>query len=266
MKGTWIKRARLDTELVRRGLVATRSEAKRAIEEGRVSVQGSAVVSPATMISTATAASIIATPKRFVSRGGDKLDGALAALSVVVEDRRWLDAGASTGGFTDRLLQGDAAAVVAIDVGYGQLDWRLRNDDRVTVMERTNVRDLNADDLPFLPEGVVADLSFISLRLVLPSLSRLVADDADLILMVKPQFEVGKERIGKGGVVTDPHLWRSAISGVLDAAEESGFALVDAAPSLLPGPAGNREFFVHLRRGASGDRSPVDRVIAEVIG
>lgn len=266
MKGTWIKRARLDTELVRRGLVATRSEAKRAIEEGRVSVPGTAVVSPATMISTATAASIVATAKRFVSRGGDKLDGALAVLPVNIEGRRWLDAGASTGGFTDRLLQGGAAAVVAVDVGYGQLDWRLRNDERVTVMERTNVRDLRPEDLPFTPDGVVADLSFISLRLVLPALTRLVSGDTDLILMVKPQFEVGKERIGKGGVVTDPHLWRSAIFGVLDASEERGFTIVDAAPSQLPGPAGNREFFVHLRPGSAGDRAPVDRAIAEVLG
>ena len=262
----WIKRARLDTELVRRGLVASRSEAKRAIEEGRVSVPGTAVVSPATMISTATAASIVATPKRFVSRGGDKLDGALAALSVKVDGRRWLDAGASTGGFTDRLLQGGAAAVLAVDVGYGQLDWRLRNDERVTVMERTNVRDLSVEDLPFAAEGVVADLSFISLRLVIASLARLVADDADLLLMVKPQFEVGKERIGKGGVVSDPHLWRSAIFGVLDAAAEHGFGLVGATPSQLPGPAGNREFFVHLRAGASGDRTSVDGAIGEVTG
>ena len=216
------------------------------------------------MISPATAASIVATPKRFVSRGGDKLDGALETLDVQIEGRRWLDAGASTGGFTDRLLQGGAAAVVAVDVGYGQLDWRLRNDDRVTVMERTNVRELGATDLPFLADGVVADLSFISLRLVLPAIARLVTEDADLLLMVKPQFEVGKERIGKGGVVSDPHLWRAAVLGVVDAAEEYTFGLADTALSPLPGPAGNREFFVHLRRGIDSVRSSVDRAIGDV--
>lgn len=156
--------------------------------------------------------------------------------------------------------------MIAVDVGYGQLDWRLRNDDRVTVMERTNVRDLSGDDIPFAAEGIVADLSFISLRLVIRSLARLVTEDGDLLLMVKPQFEVGKERIGKGGVVSDPKLWRSAVDGVVETAASEGFELVGAAPSRLPGPAGNREFFVHLRRGAPGDHSAVDRAIAEVTG
>lgn len=258
---TWIKRARLDTELVRRGLVATRSEAKRAIEEGRVSVQGTAIVTPATLISPAAAASITATPDRFVSRGGTKLDGALKVLDVTVAGRLWLDAGASTGGFTDRLLQGGALGVIAVDVGYGQLDWRLRGDDRVTVLERTNIRDLAPSALPSLVDGVVADLSFISLRLVLPALARLTKTDGDLVLMVKPQFEVGKGRVGKGGVVSDPDLWAEAVRGVADACADEGFGLLDTAASQLPGPAGNREFFIHLRRGVSGDLGSISRSI-----
>ena len=222
------------------------------------------MVTPATMISPATGASIVTAPKRFVSRGGDKLDGALDVFDVFVAGRRWLDAGASTGGFTDRLLQGGALHVMAVDVGYGQLDWQLRNDDRVTVLERTNIRELQRDDLPFVADGVVADLSFISLRLVLPALSRLATEEADLILMIKPQFEVGKERVGKGGVVSDPHLWRSSITGVVDAAESLGLKLKDASASRLPGPAGNREFFVHLRRDGASDRTSIDRAVEEV--
>lgn len=223
------------------------------------------MVTPATMISTATGASIDAVPKRFVSRGGDKLDGALDVFDVVITGRRWLDAGASSGGFTDRLLQGGALAVLAVDVGYGQLDWRLRNDDRVIVMERTNVRELQPEDLPFAAEGVVADLSFISLRLVLPAMCRVAAEDADFILMVKPQFEVGKERVGKGGVISDPRLWKSSITAVVDAAESLGLKLLGTTASRLPGPAGNREFFVHLRRGAgASDRASIDRAVEEV--
>lgn len=200
---------------------------------------------------------------RFVSRGGDKLDGALARLDVVVADRRWLDAGASTGGFTDRLLQGNAAAVCAVDVGYGQLDWGLRNDERVVVIERKNVRELTPDDLPWRPDGVVADLSFISLTTVLPALRRVAADDADLIVMVKPQFEVGKDNVGKNGVVRDPDLWRSAVAGVVDAAARLGLGVVDVVPSEVPGPAGNREFFVHLRAGAGSNDAALDRAVEE---
>jgi 23S rRNA (cytidine1920-2'-O)/16S rRNA (cytidine1409-2'-O)-methyltransferase len=250
--------------LVRRGLFATRSEAKRAIEEGRVTVPGTALVTPATMISPATAASIAAAPEPFVSRGGSKLDGALEDLDVRVEGRRWLDAGASTGGFTDRLLQGGASAVIAVDVGYGQLDWKLRNDERVTVLERTNIRDLEPRDLPFFSQGAVADLSFISLRLVIPSLVNLVEEDADLLLMVKPQFEVGKGRVGKGGVVRDPELWKESITAVADVAEDHGYRLVGTAVSRVPGPAGNREFFVHLRQGVAADRDSIERAIGEV--
>jgi 23S rRNA (cytidine1920-2'-O)/16S rRNA (cytidine1409-2'-O)-methyltransferase len=218
----------------------------------------------ATLVSPDDPIALVGEGRRFVSRGGDKLDGALARFDLTVTGKRWLDAGASTGGFTDRLLQGGAEAVCAVDVGYGQLDWTLRNDDRVVVIERTNVRELEGSDLPWVPHGVVADLSFISLSLVLPALRRVASEDADHVLMVKPQFEVGKDQVGKGGVVRDPALWRSAIVGVVTTAESLGLGLVDAAPSEVPGPAGNREFFVHLRAGATSDAAAVERAVAEV--
>jgi 23S rRNA (cytidine1920-2'-O)/16S rRNA (cytidine1409-2'-O)-methyltransferase len=191
------------------------------------------------------------------------LDGALANFDVVVSGRKWLDAGASTGGFTDRLLQGGARAVASVDVGYGQLDWAIRNDARVIVLERMNVRNMRRDDLPWSPDGVVADLSFISLTVVLPALVAMAAPDADFLLMVKPQFEVGRADLGKGGVVREPSLWRQALETVTAAGEEEGLGLVAATPSPLVGPAGNREFFLHLRQGGSADRSLLEAAVEE---
>lgn len=202
----------------------------------------------ATMVSTSDAIVITSPPSRFVSRGGEKLDGALRDFGISVDGKRWLDAGASTGGFSDRLLQGGARAVLAVDVGYGQLDWKLRTDDRVIVLERTNVRDLTPGDLPWTPEGVVADLSFISLAKVLGVLGQVSSDDADLVLLVKPQFEAGREHVGKGGVVKDPAAWELAMGSVVEAATSCGMGLVNATVSDLKGPAGNVEFFVHLRK------------------
>jgi len=226
-------------------------------------VRGLPATRAATMVSPQDSLAISGDARRFVSRGGDKLAGALQRLNVKVRDRAWLDAGASTGGFTDCLLQEGAACVIAVDVGYGQLDWRLRNDERVTVLERTNVRSLSGKDLPWEPQAVVADLSFISLILVLPALSEVVAPGGDLLLMVKPQFEVGKDSIGKGGVVSDPGLWLASVERVIDAAELLGWGLVDATPSDLPGPAGNREFFVHLDREGPHNREAAARAVAE---
>jgi len=259
-----LRTTRLDTELVRRRLSATRSEAQRLIDAGKVTVKGL----PATRASTQVAAddpiALVGDGPRFVSRGGDKLDGALARLDVPVRGRAWLDAGASTGGFTDRLLQGGARGVLAVDVGYGQLDWGLRKDPRVVVIERKNVRDLDRHDLPWVPDAVVADLSFISLTTVLPALRRVADDAADHLLMVKPQFEVGKALVGKGGVVREPELWRAAVTKVVEAGAALGLGLVDVVPSEVPGPAGNREFFVHLRPGASGGPGAIDSAVAEV--
>ena len=257
------KPLRLDAELVRRGLVASRSEAGRAIQEGKVVVRGIPVTRAATLVPPEASIAIAAPAQPFVSRGGEKLEGALRSFAVEVAARRWLDAGASTGGFTDCLLQRGAAEVATVDVGYGQLDWRLRNDPRVTVIERTNVRTLAPEELPWRADGVVADLSFISLTLVLDALVNAAAEDADQILLVKPQFEVGRKAVGKGGVVRDPASWRAAIERVIHAATGIGLALADVALAHPSGPAGNREFFVHLRRGIDPRLDTIDRALEE---
>lgn len=223
------------------------------MEAGMVEVSGLPTPRAATLIDSDSVVRVRERDRLYVSRGGEKLDGALRSLDVPVAGRRWLDAGASTGGFTDRLLQGGAAAVAAIDVGYGQFAWKLREDDRVFVLERKNVRDLAVGDLPWRPEAAVADLSFISLRLVLPVLARIVAPEGDHVLLVKPQFEVGKGAAGRG-VVRDPDLWKTAIRQVVTAAASLSLGLQGVAASPLAGPAGNREFFVHLKR--EGSRRP----------
>ena len=257
-------RRRLDSELVRRGLVTTRGEAQSAISGGRVLVRGVPATRAATLIDPEESISLTGPARRFVSRGGEKLDGALDRLEIAVAGRTWLDAGASTGGFTDCLLQRGAREVVAVDVGYGQFDFRLRNDERVTLIERQNVRSLDSGSLPHLVDGVVADLSFISLRVVMGALVACAEPDGDFVLLVKPQFEAGADAVGKGGVVKDPEVWLATMDAVVTAAEEHDLALSGAAASELPGPAGNREFFIHLRRGAAGDRSLLARAIEEV--
>ncbi len=216
-------------------------------------MRGSPASRASTLVGTDEPITVVEVVQGYVSRGGLKLDGALRDLDVDVAGRRWLDAGASTGGFTDRLLEGGAEQVLAVDVGYGQLAWRLREDERVTVLERTNIRHLSPEDVPWLADGVVADLSFISLTKVLPALDALATRSADMVLLVKPQFEVGKDRISKGGVVTDPELWRGALQEVAQAGGELGLATLGATVSDLKGPAGNTEFFLHLRRGNDSD-------------
>ncbi|MFI5845677.1 TlyA family RNA methyltransferase [Catenuloplanes sp. NPDC051500] len=249
------RRIRLDAELVRRGLARSREQAGTLIEAGRVEIRGMVARKAAAQIDPADP--IVVTGEdpvdEYVSRGGHKLAGALAAFGprgLAVAGRRCLDAGASTGGFTDVLLRADAAEVVAVDVGYGQLAWKLRTDERVKVFERTNVRTLLPETIGGQVELIVSDLSFISLRLVLPALAGCALPDADLALMVKPQFEVGKERVGEGGVVRDPALRASAVLDVCAAAYALGLGLAGVAASPLPGPSGNVEFFVWLRRGA----------------
>jgi 23S rRNA (cytidine1920-2'-O)/16S rRNA (cytidine1409-2'-O)-methyltransferase len=246
-------RSRLDTELVRRGLARSREQAAELIAAGRVTVAGQTAGKAATQVSRGSAVAVSAADDGpdYVSRGGHKLAGALAAFSgLAVAGRRCLDAGASTGGFTDVLLRAGAAHVVAVDVGYGQLAWSLRTDPRVTVLDRVNVRALSPAQVAPQPEVVVADLSFISLTLVLPALVDCAAPDADFALMVKPQFEVGKGRVGPGGVVRDPADRAEAIRRVCDAAKSLGLGVRGVTASPLPGPAGNVEYFVWLRRGA----------------
>lgn len=248
------RRLRLDAELVRRGLAPSRERAARLIADGRVKVGGAVAAKPATGVTTDVA--IVVSDGEdgpdYVSRGAHKLVGALAAfgpLGLDVRGRRCLDAGASTGGFTDVLLREGAAEVVAVDVGYGQLDWSIRQHERVRVHDRTNVRTLTAEQIGGPVDLVVGDLSFISLVLVLDALLGVVRDDGDLALMVKPQFEVGKDRIGKGGVVRDPELRAEAVLAVAHAASERGWGPRAVTVSPLPGPSGNVEFFLWLRRG-----------------
>ena len=220
-----------------------------------MSVGGARATKPATQVDDAAAVVVAdaAEGPDFVSRGAHKLIGALAAFDpegTLVAGRRALDAGASTGGFTDVLLRRGADHVIAVDVGYGQLAWSLQTDQRVTVMDRTNLRTLTPEDLPYRPDLVVADLSFISLRLVLPVLAGLVAPGTDLLLMVKPQFEVGREALGAGGVVRDPGLREAAVLSVAHAAWACGLGTRGVVASPLPGPSGNVEYFLHLRADA----------------
>ncbi|HQR27282.1 MAG TPA: TlyA family RNA methyltransferase [Nocardioides sp.] len=263
------RRLRLDAELVRRGQARSREQARELILAGRVKVQGASATKPATAVTTDVAIVVVEDAGRpeYVSRGGHKLAGALAAFEpggLTVSGRRCLDAGASTGGFTDVLLRHGAAEVLAVDVGYGQLAWRLRQDPRVTVHDRTHVRDLDAAALGGPVDLVVGDLSFISLTLVLDALLRVTREDGDLVLMVKPQFEVGRDRLGKGGVVRDPALRAEAVLAVAAAAEARGWGARRVTTSPLPGPAGNVEFFLWLRRGpAEVDEAAVR---AEVMG
>jgi 23S rRNA (cytidine1920-2'-O)/16S rRNA (cytidine1409-2'-O)-methyltransferase len=252
------RRNRLDTELVRRGLARSREHAAELVASGRVQVRGARAEKPAAMVDPAEPVRVIeAKGDGYASRGAHKLAGALATFGptgLTVAGRRCLDAGASTGGFTDVLLRLGAAMVIAVDVGYGQIAWGLRNDSRVTVLERTNVRGLTPDAIGGPVELTVADLSFISLRQVLPALAGCTAVDGDLVPMVKPQFEVRRERVGAGGVVRDPALRAEAVLDVAAAAQSLGLGVAGVAVSPLPGPSGNVEFFLWLRRGAP----PVD--------
>ena len=247
------KKARLDTELVRRGLARSRVQAADLIAAGRVQVSGRAAAKAATQVGQDAAITIrhVDSGLDYVSRGGYKLAGALKAFpELKVAGRRCLDAGASTGGFTDVLLRAGAEHVVAVDVGYGQLAWTLRSDPRVTVLDRVNVRTLQPGQVDPPPELVTADLSFISLSQVLPALVSCAAPDADFVLLVKPQFEVGRGKVGAGGVVRDPELRASAVAAVAGVALDHGLGVCGVAASPLPGPAGNVEYFLWQRRGA----------------
>lgn len=250
------RRLRLDAELVRRGLATSRAHASELIAAGRVKAGGAVATKPATQVTTDADLYVVEDPDDpgYASRGAHKLAGALASfgpLGLSVEGRRCLDAGASTGGFTDVLLRNGAREVVAVDVGYGQLVWRLQDDPRVHVHDRTNIREITTGLIGGPVDVVVGDLSFISLELVLDALFGVCAPDADLALMVKPQFEVGKERLGKGGVVRDAALRAEAVMGVANAAARRGWGARAVATSKLPGPSGNVEFFLWLRQGAA---------------
>ena len=260
-------RRRLDTELVRRGLAASRSESQRLIDEGRVTVGGAPAAKAARLVHAGEAVEVAGDPPRYVSRGGHKLEAALAGFGIDPSGRRAIDVGASTGGFTDCLLQHGAAAVVAVDVGRNQLRERLRADPRVTSLERTDVRSVTTGAVGGPAEIVVADVSFISLRLVAADLCRLAT--ADIVVLVKPQFEAGRAEADRGrGVIRDPEVWRRALLGVCRAVVGAGGAIMGVMVSPLTGAEGNVEFLLHAdtRGDASGLSDPaeaVDRAVAE---
>lgn len=246
-------RRRLDSELVRRGLARSREQAQQLLAAGRVELAGVVATKAATQVGPGVSLVVHAAAEGpdYVSRGAHKLAGALDIFALDPAGRHALDAGASTGGFCDVLLRRGVGHVVAVDVGYGQLAWSIRSDPRVSVLDRTNVRDLGVDTLPYRPDLVVADLSFISLDRVLPALVAVATPDADHLLMVKPQFEVGRERVGTGGVVRDPALRAEAVRRIAAAAHAEGLGTRGVTASPLPGPSGNVEYFLWLRRGAA---------------
>ena len=264
------RRARVDAELVRRGLARSREHAVELIDARRVKIAGTLATKAATAVEAGTPLVVLVEDNEvhWASRGAHKLLGALEVFErggLSVAGKRCLDAGASTGGFTDVLLSKGAREVVAVDVGYGQLVWRLQSDDRVHVIDRTNVRSIDAETIGGAVDMIVADLSFSSLELVLPAFVACSGPGADMALMVKPQFEVGKDRVGSGGVVRDPELRMSAVVKVASAAAGLGLALQDVTASPLPGPSGNVEYFLWLRSLADGpDASTNDGPKGEV--
>jgi 23S rRNA (cytidine1920-2'-O)/16S rRNA (cytidine1409-2'-O)-methyltransferase len=248
-----VARRRVDTLLAERGLSPSRTSAAASVRAGRVRVgRGGARATKPGQLVAADEQLLVEGPPRYVSRGGIKLENALAALGIDPEGRDCLDVGASTGGFTDCLLRHGATRVIALDVAHGQLDWGLRNDERVHVIERANARELDPADLPWRPSLATIDVSFIGLAKVLPAIARALAPGGDILALVKPQFELGRERVGKGGVVRDAGDRRDAVLGAARAAQELGLTVRGVAPSGLPGPKGNLETFVWAADGGEG--------------
>ena len=252
----------LDAELVRRGLASTRSEAQEVVRAGLVTVGGAPATKPAALVAADQPVRLIGGSPPFVSRGGSKLQASLDRFDVDASGSMCLDAGASTGGFTDCLLRAGAARVVAVDVGYGQLAWELRSDPRVTLLERTNARSLSLEMVGFPADLIVADLSFISLLTVLPALVSVSTGDAEFVVLVKPQFEANRGD-APGGVVRAPTTWRAVLERVATGFADAGVAPRSLMASPLLGPAGNVEFFLHARRGVSAESLEFDAVIAE---
>jgi 23S rRNA (cytidine1920-2'-O)/16S rRNA (cytidine1409-2'-O)-methyltransferase len=240
-------RSRLDLEMARRGLAESRESAQRLIMAGRVRVNSRPAGKPDLKVDEGAEIAVIGAANEYASRGGYKLAAALDRFAITVSGRDALDVGASTGGFTDVLLQRGAARVIALDVGYGQLADRVRRDARVTVMDRTNIRHVEPASLPYRPDLVVIDTSFISLKLVLPVVIAILAAPGDIVALVKPQFEVGKGKVGKGGIVRDDNLRAQALAGVVAFATSIGLESSGTIESPIRGAAGNREFLAHFR-------------------
>lgn len=242
-------KVRIDKLLVDKGLVASRERARALVIAGQVVVNDQRIDKPGSQVDEAALVRLKGGDIPFVSRGGLKLAGALAAFPVLVEGRTAIDVGASTGGFTDCLLQAGARLVYAVDVGYGQLAWSLRSDPRVVNLERTNIRSLSPDRLDDLPDLAVIDASFISLEKVLPPTLALLAASAEIIALVKPQFEVGRGLVGKGGVVRDAELQQQVVERIAAFSASLGLSVVGSIESPITGPKGNREFLLYLKRG-----------------
>ena len=255
-------RRRLDAELVRRGLARSRADAVDAVQQGRITVAGAPADNPARQVSDADPIERAGEPSPYVSRGGLKLAAALDAFALDPTGGTWLDAARSTGGFTDCLLQRGAACVHAVDVGHGQLAWSLQSDPRVVVHDRNNVRNLEPDDIGGPVDGCVADLSFISLRTVAPALVRCTSAAGDFVLLVKPQFEAGRSRVGKGGVIRDPSVHAAVLVEVAGALADHGLVTVAAIASPIHGADGNREFLYHGRRTGRGLAEPALEALA----
>jgi 23S rRNA (cytidine1920-2'-O)/16S rRNA (cytidine1409-2'-O)-methyltransferase len=240
-------RERLDRLLVQLGYAPSRERARRLVMAGLVRVDGHIIDKPGTLVALTSRVELEGNDTPFVSRGGVKLDAALDHFGISVEGAVVLDVGASTGGFTDCVLRRGARAVIAVDVGYGQFAWSLRNDPRVALLERTNIRHLDRGRVSLTPTLAVIDVSFISLRLVLPRVSELLAPGGEIVALVKPQFEVGKGQVGKGGVVRDENLQREAVNNIRACGEGLGFRCCGDVESPIQGPKGNREFFLHFQ-------------------
>jgi 23S rRNA (cytidine1920-2'-O)/16S rRNA (cytidine1409-2'-O)-methyltransferase len=260
-----MSRRRIDTLLAERGLCGSRTSAAESVRAGRVRIgrDGPLARRPGQLVAEDADLLLLAAP-RFVSRGGIKLENALEAFAIDVSGLRCLDVGASTGGFTDCLLKRGAERVIALDVARGQLDWGLRNDPRVEVLEGHNARDLDPSELPFAAELATVDVSFISLAKMLPAVARCVVDDGELLALIKPQFELGRERVGKGGVVRDSADRRDALRSVAASAAGAGLAVRGFASSGLPGPKGNRESFIRLDRGGAAVGVDIEAEIERV--
>lgn len=239
-------KVRLDQLMVRKKLVSSREQAQRLIMAGMVTVQGQVIDKPGSQVFPAAEIGISEKESLYVSRGGEKLEGALDDLGIDVQDKIILDVGASTGGFTDCLLQRGAQKVFAVDVGYGQLAWKLRQDSRVVPLEKKNVRFIKSEDIGQKVDLITIDVSFISLKLVLPAVKPLLESKGQILALVKPQFEVGKGQVGKGGIVKDAEKHKKVISEISLFSEKLGLTVVGVTESRLMGPKGNREFFIHL--------------------
>ena len=252
--------------MVRRGLVTSRERAREAVDTGLVTVNGVVAQKAARLVLPGDALEIAGPPARYVSRGGEKLEGALAAFDLDVSGRRCCDVGASTGGFTDCLLQRGAADVVAVDVGRAQMHERLAADPRVTLCERTDIRDVDPAGIGAPFDLVTADVSFISLTSIMECLAELAAPGTPVVVLVKPQFEVGRKQASRGrGVIRDPELWQAALDRVLVAATVTGLAPQAAAPSALKGAQGNVEFFLHLEKGGPAASVDSSQVVTQVV-